>query len=250
MFSEATDFVIVKTINHRSTGITTAIAVNKKDNCKYIIKFADLLLYQGYISVTNESKFIDICKSDNIVQSKGEIITDTHKILILEYCEHGDLFEVLETKIDFSHNYIEKILKSVLQGLIVVHSKGIVHNDVKLENIFVTKDDEMRLGDFGLSFFENNPKTIWDGTPSYLPPEFRSGPLTCKIDIWSIGVLIYILFTRSTPFGESVKHVYNRHRMLPYHNSYIPEKYWNIIVSCFQIDHTKRPTAEEVLSQI
>jgi calcium-dependent protein kinase len=94
-------------------------------------------------------------------------------------------------------------MKKLFSALNHMHSQGIVHRDIKPENIMVTKDDELKLIDFGLSkrnkSMDNKMQTI-AGTPYYMAPEVLNGEYDSKCDIWSLGVLLYVFMCGYLPF--------------------------------------------------
>jgi calcium-dependent protein kinase len=94
-------------------------------------------------------------------------------------------------------------MKKLLRAITHCHSNGVVHRDIKPENIMIGGDGEIKLIDFGLS--EKSVKkdaslhTI-AGTPYYMAPEVLEGDYNFKCDIWSLGVLMYVLLSGYLPF--------------------------------------------------
>lgn len=89
-----------------------------------------------------------------------------------------------------------------------MHSQGVVHRDIKPENIMISMDGEIKLIDFGLSKRQdgnNKLKTI-AGTPYYMAPEVLNGVYDSKVDIWSLGVLLYVFMSGYLPFQGDKKH--------------------------------------------
>lgn len=82
------------------------------------------------------------------------------------------------------------------------HASGIVHRDIKPENIMIGKDKELKLIDFGLSKANKDKGKLHTiaGTPFYMAPEVLDGGYNYKADIWSLGVLLYILLSGYLPF--------------------------------------------------
>eukprot|EP00899_Mesostigma_viride_P024139 jgi/Mesvir1/490/Mv11361-RA.1 len=142
--------------------------------------------------------------------------------LVQEYCQGGDLLAVLKEsgKRVPEEVLVPLVLAPLLQCLVRVHARGIMHRDVKPENIFVDGGGHPRLGDFGLAinFLEESP-TERIGTLDYMSPEvllsqgthklngkvaaealFQPTPYTCKVDTWAVGVLAYEMLTGSPPF--------------------------------------------------
>ncbi len=121
-----------------------------------------------------------------------------------EYIEGESLRNIFKTK-TLSFEQKEHVMIQLLKGLDYAHKNLIVHRDIKPENIFVDKNLNVRLGDFGLALsaednFVTNPYSIV-GTPSYMSPEqVRGAKLTLHSDIFSAGVVLFELFTGKNPF--------------------------------------------------
>jgi NIMA (never in mitosis gene a)-related kinase len=124
----------------------------------------------------------------------------------MEFCEHGDLSGFIWKRKGklLSENTIWKLFIQICIGLYALHSKNIMHRDLKSLNIFLGKNNSIRIGDMGVAievktedgFLE---KTV--GTPYYLSPELSEGkPYNYKSDIWAIGCILYELSALKLPF--------------------------------------------------
>lgn len=96
-----------------------------------------------------------------------------------------------------------------------MHRKNILHRDIKTHNIFITKNDILKIGDFGISKMMDtlSPKLMTTcGTPYFMSPEVCSGkPYDSKADVWSIGVILYELITLRKPFeSDSIEGVFDK----------------------------------------
>ena len=106
--------------------------------------------------------------------------------------------------------YVLEWMAQLVIGIALMHSKNILHRDLKTQNMFLTKDDVIKLGDFGiarvLSNTKSRAKTVV-GTPYYLSPEIiRSEGYSFKSDIWSLGVLLYEIASLQPPFNAASLH--------------------------------------------
>lgn len=128
--------------------------------------------------------------------------------IVMEYANGGDLSQKIEEQEEggekFSENEILKYFVQVLLAVRHLHSHKILHRDLKPQNIFLTSQNIVKLGDFGiaktLAADENLAQTLC-GTPSYLAPEIGIGqPYNHKADIWSLGVILYQLISLHLPF--------------------------------------------------
>ena len=126
--------------------------------------------------------------------------------LIMELLSGGELFDSLSNQKDyhFTERRAAEIVKCILSALYYVHTKSIVHRDLKLENIMWSdKSDNrtLKLIDFGLSLkFRGGVMHERLGTPYYIAPEVLKGSYTISCDIWSVGVIAYMLLSGRPPF--------------------------------------------------
>jgi len=94
-------------------------------------------------------------------------------------------------------------MKKLVRAINHCHANGVVHRDIKPENIMIGADNEIKLIDFGLSKIDkskNQHLTTIAGTPYYMAPEVLEGDYNNKCDIWSLGVLMYVLLSGYLPF--------------------------------------------------
>ena len=138
-----------------------------------------------------------------------------------------------------------------------VHDRKILHRDLKCQNIFLTKNGIIKLGDFGiarvLSSTRENVRTMV-GTPYYLSPEIiDSKPYNFKSDIWSLGVVLYELCALKPPFDAeslpklAMKIVRGNYNPIPSHYS---KELKNLIASLLALDPQKRPSVHQILSKL
>ena len=135
-----------------------------------------------------------------------------------------------------------------------VHDRKIIHRDLKTQNIFLTKDGIIKLGDFGIARVLNHTREkckTMVGTPYYLSPEIiDSRDYSFKTDIWSLGVILYELCALKPPFnaeslhGLALKIVRGQYNPLP---DKFSSNVKNLIKNLLNVDPYKRPTIHEVL---
>lgn len=185
----------VKKVIHRLTGDIRAMKIIKRDSVD-----------ETYLNnLNNEIKILKILDHPNIV-NLYEIYQDNKNIyLITEYLEGGELFDlILKTK-HFNENIAAKIMKQVLSAVAYCHNKNIVHRDLKPENLLLCQKDsfEIKVIDFGLSRTFVPDKNMYSkmGTPFYIAPEVLKKKYNEKCDIWSCGVILYILLSGNPPFN-------------------------------------------------
>jgi len=150
----------------------------------------------------------------NIVKLYEAYDTEKKTVLILELVTGGELFDALVNR---SSPYYEKdareIVLNILSGVQYMHSMGICHRDLKPENILINGDDprNVKITDFGLSKDFSRGKLVTScGTASYAAPEvLMNDPYTQECDIWSIGVVTFILLSAEFPFyGPDEKSIF------------------------------------------
>jgi calcium/calmodulin-dependent protein kinase I len=157
---------------------------------------------------------VDIIKRiqhPNIIAVKRIFETDTTLYLVMELAHGGELFEEIVKRGKYSERDAASIIKQVASAIHYLHTKGIVHRDLKPENLLLSKpqkanDDSVpvvKIADFGLSKImdaQGVMKTAC-GTPAYVAPEILLGEgYDQKVDVWSLGVIAYILLCGFPPF--------------------------------------------------
>ena len=128
--------------------------------------------------------------------------------IVTEYAEKGDLYNQIKIQQEKNEHFPEKVIIDWLiqtcQALKYIHSKHIIHRDIKPQNIFLTKKGFIKLGDFGVSKTLNNTlekAKTFVGTAYYLPPELINGKkYSYMADMWSLGITFYQLMTFKMPF--------------------------------------------------
>lgn len=130
--------------------------------------------------------------------------TEDEMFIVMELVDGIELKEKIK-KAPLQTNEIIKISLQIAEGLKIAHSKGIIHRDIKSSNIMLTKDDVIKIMDFGLAKIKGDTEitklgtTV--GTTYYMSPEQTKGEsIDSRTDIWSFGVLLYQMFTGEFPF--------------------------------------------------
>ena len=150
----------------------------------------------------------------NIIKVFEYYIDENSHYIISELITGGELYETIVKFRIFNEKKAAYIMKQILSALNYLHSHGIVHRDIKPENILVLKDDKnsknkknsdeinIKIIDFGASIFfkENEILTLKVGSPYYIAPEVLNKHYNEKCDIWSAGVVLYVMLTGNFPF--------------------------------------------------
>eukprot|EP01025_Chloroclados_australasicus_P011430 TRINITY_DN14954_c0_g1_i4.p1 TRINITY_DN14954_c0_g1~~TRINITY_DN14954_c0_g1_i4.p1 ORF type:complete len:575 (-),score=51.32 TRINITY_DN14954_c0_g1_i4:1356-3080(-) len=173
---------------------------------------------QRFAEVIKEVAILILLADESYVVNLQDSFQDMYNYYIcMEYCEGGELFDKIFRMGHFSEVQSLKIIKQLLEFCEVCHSQKIVHRDLKPENILLLKqpkvvvlesgnlemeDVVVKVADFGASTFcvEGQMLSKKFGTPYYVAPEVLQQNYNCQIDVWSAGVILYIMLTGSPPF--------------------------------------------------
>ena len=176
-------------------------------------------------STIDKHKFlreIEIMKSiENvfIVKIYDYYMDDNYIAIVMEYCERGTLLNLLMTKNSLDIAQICIIFSETVSALICLHKQGIIHRDIKLENILLDRNGHVRVSDFGLARTIpidkkqrlNQIMTIC-GSPMYASPEMvKRSYYDEKTDIWSVGVVLYAMIYNTFPFqSDNIQQLYRQ----------------------------------------
>jgi serine/threonine protein kinase len=238
------------------------------------------------LGVEREIKLLQEMGYHDSVISLIDVYDDEHYVhIVTDLCEGGELFDKIVEKATsspetedfngcFSERQAARILHQILSAVASMHSRNIAHRDIKPENIlFETKDEDspVKIIDFGLArkhHYNPNHHSTYErvtrknqapmrtvvGTPYYIAPEVLRQRYTKSCDLWSIGVISYVLLCGYPPFnGNSNKQVYEAVTRGQY---WYPSREWqgvsfdakDFIDRLLQVDPRNRMTAEEALS--
>lgn len=185
--------------------------------------------------------------------------------LVLELAAEGELFNWIVMKQKLTEEETRKVFIQLFQGVKYLHERGIVHRDIKPENILLTdKDLSVKLADFGLAKIigEESFTTTLCGTPSYVAPEIledsRHRRYTRAVDIWSLGVVLYICLCGFPPFSDelySKENPYTLTQQIKTGRFDYPSPYWDsvgdpaldLIDRMLTVDVEKRYTIDDCL---
>jgi len=156
-----------------------------------------------------EARTVARLKNPGLVAVYDQGLDARHPFLVMELIEGGTLRELLTERGPMPPHAVASVLRPVLGGLAAAHRAGLVHRDVKPENVLISDDGEVKIADFGLvravAAAGITSASVILGTAAYLSPEqVRDGNAGPRSDVYSLGILTYELFTGRTPFtGDS-----------------------------------------------
>ena len=199
-------FSFIRILNKGGFGQVKLFKDKTFSEAEYAIKTIskESLTYKKFHHIKTEIEIISALNHPNIVNYYCTIETSHNFNLLMEYLGGQPFLKLLtDNRKNFKLEYFRIVLYQVLSALCYLHSNDIVHRDIKPQNILFKMDNdlEIKLIDFGLSFFHKN-KDIESiaGTSQYMSPEAYNGKITPKNDIWSMGIIYYIFCFGKFPF--------------------------------------------------
>ena len=208
----------------------------------------------------------DILKSlhhKNIVKIYETFETEKFFMITMEFISCGDLITYVKKRSKLTEIVSKFIFKQIILGLKYIHSRGVVHRDIKLDNILIDINSNIKICDFGVSKKFASSQDIAKnkryelltdqcGTPAYIAPEIfkGNGYEAPPVDIWSAGVVLYAMLSGTVPFKAGkisdlkkivIKGSYNKIKN-------ISEEAEDLLSMILQVDPTKRITADEILN--
>ncbi|XP_054902350.1 NUAK family SNF1-like kinase 1 [Poeciliopsis prolifica] len=185
----------VKKAVERASMRTVAIKSIRKER---ITDDLDRIHIQREIEITSSLRHSNIIRFHEVFESRDKIV------IVMEYASRGELYDYIQERKRLPETEARSIFRQIASAVHYCHKNGVVHRDLKLENILLDKDLNVKLADFGLS---NNFQTgsllqTYCGSPLYAAPEIVKGlPYTGpEVDCWALGVLLYALVYSSMPF--------------------------------------------------
>ncbi|XP_052899430.1 calcium/calmodulin-dependent protein kinase type 1 isoform X2 [Anopheles moucheti] len=181
---------------------------HKETAQQYAVKIIDKKALKGKEdSLENEIRVLKRFTHPNIVQLL-ETFEDKSKVyLIMELVTGGELFDRIVEKGSYTERDASNLIRQVLEAVDYMHEQGVVHRDLKPENLLYyspAEDSKIMISDFGLSKMEDSGfMATACGTPGYVAPEvLAQKPYGKAVDVWSIGVISYILLCGYPPFYD------------------------------------------------
>jgi len=236
-------------------------------------------VYLGVSSRTKERVAIkrvrkDLCKQNNLENEINILLQIDHPnvvklfaifenedyvFLVMELVTGGELFDRIVEKERYSEKDALGVMRQLLAGISYLHSKGIAHRDLKPENVLLENGDDgavIKIADFGLSrvYTEESIMLTSCGTAGYIAPEIlKTLPYQNEVDMWSVGVIMYILLCGYPPFyDENDAQLFEKIMQCRYE---FHEQYWEhisneakeLIRGLLKVDPKERLSAEEAL---
>ncbi|XP_056645407.1 serine/threonine-protein kinase SIK3-like isoform X1 [Diorhabda sublineata] len=194
------NFAVVKLATHIVTRTKVAIKIIDKT----------VLDEENLTKIFRETAILKKLKHPHITRLYQLMETNQTIYLVTEYASKGEIFDHLVAKGRMTEPEAKRIFNQIVSAVSYCHSQGVVHRDLKAENLLLDHNLDIKLADFGFSnqFTEGCLLSTFCGSPPYAAPELfqglkYDGP---KADIWSLGVVLYVLVCGSLPFDGPTLH--------------------------------------------
>lgn len=251
------EYNIIKNLGQGSYAVVK-LGTHKKTNMKVAMKIYEKVKLQDYDkmkNVKNEIENLRYLSHENIIKLFKSIHTVKQIYLIMEFIGSSSLYDYtcLRDKFRIEEMDCRSIFRQVCKAICYIHSKDIVHRDIKMENIQINKSNQVKLIDFGFSIntAPDEKLTVFCGTPSYMAPEIVSKrPHYGKpADVWAQGVLLYKLQTGQFPFkGRNDKDLFSSIQIGRYDSPKFQSlEVKSIIRSMLKVSPTERINCEQIV---
>ncbi|KAI2629824.1 kinase-like protein [Hypoxylon sp. NC1633] len=203
-------------------------------------------------------------KHQNIVQFLRAFSFESCTYLILELCPNGSLMDLVKRRKGLTEPEVRFYSVQIAGAIKYMHAKGIIHRDLKMGNIFLDKDMNAKIGDFGLAALlvtgkdmQTIRRTTLCGTPNYIAPEIlekgKKGH-DHMVDIWSLGIIMFAMLTSKPPFQSSTTdEIYRRAKNRDYEwpkpetsNKYISQEAKDVVATMLEEAHL-RPDPDTIV---
>ncbi|XP_057553602.1 serine/threonine-protein kinase SIK1 [Hippopotamus amphibius kiboko] len=188
------NFAVVKLARHRVTKTQVAIKIIDKTR----------LDSSNLEKIYREVQIMKLLNHPHIIKLYQVMETKDMLYIVTEFAKNGEMFDYLTSNGHLSESEARKKFWQILSAVEYCHSHHIVHRDLKAENLLLDGNMDIKLADFGFGNFykSGEPLSTWCGSPPYAAPEVfegkeYEGP---QLDIWSLGVVLYVLVCGSLPF--------------------------------------------------
>ena len=254
-------YIREKTLGHGSYG--TVYLVKHKQLHRY---FAMKVIKKSHKnkseedSLMNEINILRKMDHPNILKMTDFYNQKKEYDIITEYCQEGELFNEIKTYAPFNETITGYYMKQILKAVCYCHGMNIVHRDLKPENILIVKRMKngchpIKIIDFGTAkiFSKEKKETLLIGSAYYIAPEVLDRNYTEKCDLWSCGVIMYILLTGRPPFGGNTdmeimqKIKSGKYDLTKYPWGIVSKEAKDLIKDLLQLNPGQRLSAEKAL---
>ncbi|XP_077083568.1 uncharacterized protein LOC143736762 [Siphateles boraxobius] len=239
-------------------GVSGKVCLTKKEEVSYAVKEINCRDKKSHHRVKKEVKILKSLNHGYIVSyvDSFEDKDNQRFYIVMEYCEGGDLSKLMEKqKGVFEEKQILDWLVQICLALQYLFKKNIIHRDIKPQNVFLTEDGYINLGDFGCSKALESADDYAEsvvGANLYISPEVYQGKYNYKSDIWSLGWLLHDLCMLDVWANKMQRHVLHANSMTgtpPPISERYSEELRELIRQMLSRDRKDRPSADEILAK-
>jgi len=253
--SKITDFEKEKEIGKGGFGLVWKVIHKKtqKVYCIKVIQKAGIIEQKLVDQMNREIEIMYILNNPHCLRLKNHFEDDNNFYLVMPLASKGQLYRVLRKFRKFDERTAAQILRETISALQYLHSFNppIIHRDIKPENLLLNEGGRVLLADFGWSnFSDGGVRKTFCGTPEYIAPEMllKKGHDT-RVDIWSVGVLMFELLSGYSPFvAKNNQDLYQNIRRLKIQwPKDMPPLAKNLIGKILKLNPVDRPSLQEIL---
>ena len=232
--------------------------IHKKTQKIYCIK---IIKKQGIIEqkleeqMNREIEIMYLLNHPHCLRLKNHFEDDENFYLIMPLATKGQLYKILRKAQKFDERTTAQILRETISALQYLHSFNppIIHRDIKPENLLLNENGRVLLADYGWSNFKKDEdvRKTFCGTPEYIAPEMlRKEAHDHRIDIWSVGVLMFELLAGYSPFSAKSNNdlYYNIKKLRIHWPNDFPPIAKNLVLSILKLNPKERPSLQEILN--
>ncbi|KAL8749866.1 MAG: hypothetical protein Q9199_007426 [Rusavskia elegans] len=212
----------------------------------------------------------------NIVEFHKAFTFKACTYVVLELCPNGSIQDMVRARLGLSSPEIRRLVVQLCGAIKYMHARNVIHRDLKMGNLFLDHEMNVKIGDFGLAAVLVSPgeyqgsytkalsrRTTLCGTPNYIAPEIldkTKGGHDLKVDIWALGCIIYAMLCCRPPFqADSSNEIYQKAKALDYHwpkrdsdpkkfRTHIPEEAKNLVAGLLQPNPKDRLSLDDTVS--
>ena len=263
----AGSFATVKLVKNKITGLIRAMKIIKKKKIRALSMCSEESEYSSTsgtcrgttdIDILNEINVLKQIDHPNVVKIFEVYHSEDAYYLITEYCEGGELFNIISQKKKLTEIQCAYIMYQVLSAIKYCHKMKIMHRDLKPENILIYKHNkekdfyDVKICDFGTS--QVFKKGEWQDQPCgsvyYVAPEVLDRKYNSKCDLWSCGVIMFMLLSNKAPFGgKTDRDIINNVKKGIYNKNFlkVSDPTLDLIAKLLQKDYKIRINADEAM---
>ncbi|KAI6177550.1 Non-specific serine/threonine protein kinase [Aphelenchoides bicaudatus] len=218
----------------------------------------------------NEVTVLRRARHGNVLNFLG-VIREPDLAIVTQWCQGSSLYRhihVVEPHVDFEMKAILEICKQIAQGMCYLHSRNVIHRDLKSNNIFLTDDTTVKIGDFGLATVKARPEDKAESNPNpsgsilWMPPEVIrmqiANPYSNRSDVYSFGIVLYELLSSTLPYVEyksrdQILFLVGSGRLKPDMKKLrndVPKRFRALLDNCINYKQEDRPEFPEIFDNL